>query len=156
MTMFVGVSKNFWVCGYAFFMDLKVASKKAKKAKKVCQITLFHSSFRSQKSGSFYSEFSVEWNELTPYSQLLKRTGKSFKSCINQRMLEKRRYTFVISYAIVSYGYYLLFTIFFSDAADNEHSQLVELPGERSIFECNILKSVPRSSQLKNIYVAEI
>ena len=34
---------------------------------------------------------------------------------------------------------------FFSDAADNEHSYLVEIPVERSIFECNIQKSVPRS-----------
>ena len=42
---------------------------------------------------------------------------------------------------------------FFSDAADNEHSQLVEIPVERSIFQCNILKSVSRSLQLKNIVI---
>ena len=38
---------------------------------------------------------------------------------------------------------------FFSDAADNEHSYLVEIPVDRSIFECNIQKSIPRSLQLK-------
>ena len=42
---------------------------------------------------------------------------------------------------------------FFSDAADNEHSYLVEIPVERSIFECNIQKSVRRSLQLKNIVI---
>ena len=42
---------------------------------------------------------------------------------------------------------------FFSDAADNEHSYLVEIPVERSIFECNIQESVPRSLQLKNIVI---
>ena len=40
---------------------------------------------------------------------------------------------------------------FFSDAADNEHSELVEIPVERSVLECNIQKSVPRSLQLNNI-----
>ena len=33
---------------------------------------------------------------------------------------------------------------FFSDAAYSAHSQLVEIVVERSIFECNIQKSVPR------------
>ena len=42
---------------------------------------------------------------------------------------------------------------FFSDAADNEHSYLVEIPVERSIFECNIQKSVPRSLQLKKYVI---
>ena len=45
--------------------------------------------------------------------------------------------------------YCLLF--FFSDAADNEHSYLVEIPVEHSVFECNIQKSVPRSLQLKKL-----
>ena len=40
---------------------------------------------------------------------------------------------------------------FFSDAADNEHSYLVEIPIKRSIFECNIQKTVTRSLQLQNI-----
>ena len=44
-------------------------------------------------------------------------------------------------FSLVYYGYYLL-TIFFSDAADNEHSLLVKIPVERSIFEYNILKRV--------------
>ena len=35
--------------------------------------------------------------------------------------------------------------IVFSNAADNEHSKLVEIPVERSIFECNIQKSIPLS-----------
>ena len=43
---------------------------------------------------------------------------------------------------------------FFSGAADNEHSYLVEIPVERSIFECNIQKSVPRSLQLQNIILS--
>ena len=42
---------------------------------------------------------------------------------------------------------------FFSDAAYSEHSQLIEIVVERSIFECNIQKSVPRSLQLKIHYV---
>ena len=42
---------------------------------------------------------------------------------------------------------------FFSNAADNEHSKLVEIPVERSIFECNIQKSIPLSLQLKNIVI---
>ena len=43
--------------------------------------------------------------------------------------------------------------IVFSNAADNEHSKLVEIPIERSVFECNIQKCVPRSLQLKNIVI---
>ena len=42
---------------------------------------------------------------------------------------------------------------FFSNAADNEHSKVVEIPVKRSIFECYIQKSVPRSLQLKNIVI---
>ena len=42
---------------------------------------------------------------------------------------------------------------FFSNAVDNEHSKLIEIPVERSIFERNIQKSVSRSLQLKNIVV---
>ena len=30
---------------------------------------------------------------------------------------------------------------FFSNAADNEHRKLVEIPVERSIFDCNIQKA---------------
>ena len=41
----------------------------------------------------------------------------------------------------------------FSDAAGNQRSQVVEIPVERSVFECNIQKSVPRSLQLKKYYV---
>ena len=41
----------------------------------------------------------------------------------------------------------------FSDAASNEHSQLVEIPVERSSFKYNIQKSIPRSLQLKKYYV---
>ena len=41
----------------------------------------------------------------------------------------------------------------FSNAADSEHSKLVEILVERSIFECNIQKRVPRSLQLKNIVI---
>ena len=48
--------------------------------------------------------------------------------------------------------YYLL-SFFLSNAADKEHSQLAEIPVKRSIFECNIQKSVPRSLQLKNIVI---
>ena len=42
---------------------------------------------------------------------------------------------------------------FFSNAVDNEHSKLIEIPVERSIFERNIQKSVSRSLQLKNIVI---
>ena len=49
-------------------------------------------------------------------------------------------------FSLVCYDFHLLFFVsFFSDAADNEHSYLVEIPVERSIFECNILKSFPIS-----------
>ena len=41
----------------------------------------------------------------------------------------------------VSLLWFLFFTIFFSDTADNKHSQLVEIPVERSSFECNIQKA---------------
>ena len=53
--------------------------------------------------------------------------------------------TFVMVFIV----YYL-----FSDVTDNEHSYLVEIPVERSFFECNIQKSVPRSLQLKNIMLS--
>ena len=39
---------------------------------------------------------------------------------------------------------------FLRDATDKEHSWLVEIPVEDSIFDCNIQKRVPRSLQLKN------
>ena len=42
---------------------------------------------------------------------------------------------------------------FFSDAAYSAHSQLVEIVVERSIFECNIQKRVPRSFQLKKYVI---
>ena len=54
-------------------------------------------------------------------------------------------------FSLSCYGLYLLFTISFSAAADNEHSYFVEIPVERSIFECNIKKKPPRSLQLKNV-----
>ena len=38
---------------------------------------------------------------------------------------------------------------FLSDAAYREHSYHVEIIVERSISECNIQKSIPRSLQLK-------
>ena len=37
---------------------------------------------------------------------------------------------------------------FISEAADNEHNLLLEIPVERSIFECNIQKSLTRSGDL--------
>ena len=42
---------------------------------------------------------------------------------------------------------------FFGDAAYSEHSYLVKIVVERSVFECNIQKSVPRSLQLKKYCV---
>ena len=42
-------------------------------------------------------------------------------------------------FSLVCDRFYLLFTIFFSDAAAySDHSYLVEIVVERSIFECNI------------------
>ena len=41
----------------------------------------------------------------------------------------------------------------FSNAVDNEHSKLIEIPVEHSILERNIQKSVSRSLQLKNIVI---
>ena len=46
---------------------------------------------------------------------------------------------------------WFFFNIFFRDAADNEHSYLVEIPVEHSILERNTQKSDPRSLQLQNI-----
>ena len=42
---------------------------------------------------------------------------------------------------------------FFSDAAYSEHSYLAEIVVERSIFECNIQKSIQLSSQLKKYVI---
>ena len=56
-------------------------------------------------------------------------------------------------FSLVCFGFYLLFTNFFSYAADKKHSQLVEIPVGRSTFEYNIQRSVPRSLQLKKYYV---
>ena len=69
-------------------------------------------------------------------------------------------------FSLVCYGFYLmfiygfwffylwfLFFIFFSDAADNKQSYLNEISVERSIFKCNIQKSVPRSLQLQNTVI---
>ena len=53
---------------------------------------------------------------------------------------------------ILYYGFIYCLPSFFSNAADNEHSKL-EIPVERSIFDSNIQKSVPRSLQLKNIVI---
>ena len=49
----------------------------------------------------------------------------------------------------------------FSNAADKKHSYLVEIPLERSIFECNIQKSVPGNYKISSYlqeqkYVVEI
>ena len=54
---------------------------------------------------------------------------------------------------ILYYGFIYCLPPFFSNAADNEHSKVVEIPVERSIFECYIQKSVPRSLQLKNTVI---
>ena len=43
MVMFVGLSKKFGVCGYTFY---RFKCRKQKKTKKVCQITLFHTSVK--------------------------------------------------------------------------------------------------------------
>ena len=48
---------------------------------------------------------------------------------------------------------YICLLSFFSDAAYSEHCQLVEIVVERSIFECNIQKSDPRSLQLKKYVI---
>ena len=53
-------------------------------------------------------------------------------------------------FSLVCYGFYLSF---FSNVADNQHCYLIEIIVERSIFECNIEKNVPRSLQLKNVCV---
>ena len=53
-------------------------------------------------------------------------------------------------YFVMVFNYCLL--SFFSGAAENKHSYLVEIPVELSIFECSIQKSFLRSLQviLKN------
>ena len=51
-------------------------------------------------------------------------------------------------------GFIYCLLSFLSDAADNQYRHLVEIPVERSIFECNIQKSVPRSLQLQNIMLS--
>ena len=43
----------------------------------------------------------------------------------------------------------LLFTIFLSDSADNELSELVKILVERSIFECNIQKNSSKIITIK-------
>ena len=63
--------------------------------------------------------------------------------------------TFICSAAQYFYQFVIVICLlcFFSDAPDNERSQLVEIPIERSIFECNIQKTIPRSLQLKKYYL---
>ena len=60
--------------------------------------------------------------------------------------------TFICSAVQCFYQFVMVFIYcllsFFSDAAYSEHSQLVEIVVERSIFECAIQKGVPRSLQL--------
>ena len=59
----------------------------------------------------------------------------------------------VFIYCLISRAMvFICLLFFFSDATDNEHIQLVEIPAERSIFESNIQKSVP-TLQLKNIII---
>ena len=71
--------------------------------------------------------------------------------CITSCTLKQFHLQCSSKFPLVCCGFCLLFTLFFSDAAGNEQSWLVEIPVERSIFECNIQKSVPVLSQLKNI-----
>ena len=60
----------------------------------------------------------------------------------------------VQSNVFISFLWFLFIAYyFFSDAADKKHSYLVEIPVKRSIFECIIKKSVPRSLQLRNIVI---
>ena len=59
-----------------------------------------------------------------------------------------------IVYYLVLWFLFIVYYLFFSDVVDNEHSYLVDIPVERSIFKCNIQKSVPRSLQLKNIMLS--
>ena len=58
-----------------------------------------------------------------------------------------------IVYYLVLWFLFTVYYLFFSDAGDNEHSQLVDIRVERSIFKCNIQKSVPISLRLKNIVI---
>ena len=57
----------------------------------------------------------------------------------------------LICNAVQCFHYFMVFIYcllsFFSDAEDSEHSYLVEIPVKRSIFVCNIQKSIPRSLQ---------
>ena len=68
-----------------------------------------------------------------------------------------RRLLFAVQFNVFSSMFVMVFIYcllsFFSDTADNEHSYLVEIPVERSMFECNIQKIVSRSLQLKNIVI---
>ena len=56
-------------------------------------------------------------------------------------------------FSLVCNGFYLLFTIFFDDAAYSEHSELVEIVVERLVFKWNIKKSVPIPLQLKKYVI---
>ena len=51
---------------------------------------------------------------------------------------------------VMVFTYYLL--SFFSNVSDSEHCELNEILAERSIFQYNIQKSVPRSLQLKKMF----
>ena len=59
-------------------------------------------------------------------------------------------YSFYLLFTILWFGFIYCFLSFFTDATDNEHTYLAEIPLESLIFECNFQKSVPRSLQLKN------
>ena len=59
-------------------------------------------------------------------------------------------YSFYLLFTILCFGFIYCFLSFFTDATDNEHTYLAEIPVESLIFERNFQKSVPRSLQLKN------
>ena len=65
---------------------------------------------------------------------------------------------YVFFYCLLSFAMVFIYCLlsFFSDGTDNEDSNLVEIPVKRSIFKCNIQKTVPRSLQLKNMLSSRI
>ena len=60
-------------------------------------------------------------------------------------------YLGTLSFAVQHNVFISLLWFLFSYAAGNEHSKLVEIPVECSIFKFNIQKSVPRLLRLKKI-----
>ena len=62
-------------------------------------------------------------------------------------------YSFYLLFTILWFGFIYCFLSFFTDATDNEHTYLAEIPVESLIFECNFQKKRSQIITIKKYYV---